>query len=104
MDVNSQKKIRQFNARGTRCVDGLQQLSWTPGSNVANTFLEKMNSLPRTRGEDDEVRDEETFELWRLSESQEQNRAERRVQNAQHSTVGTRDRTTTDQEDQGGAS
>ena len=64
----------------------------------------KEEHLARTRGEDDDVRDERQFERLRRPESKEQDRAERRVQDAQHSAVGTRDGTTADREDQGSTS
>ena len=51
----------------------------------------------RIRGKDDEVRDERQFQCMRRSESKEQDRAERRVQDAQHSVVGTRDDTTAEE-------
>ena len=56
----------------------------------------------RTRGEDDEVRDERQHKRIRRSVSKEQNRAARRVQGTQHSVVRARDKTAADQKDQGG--
>ena len=64
----------------------------------------KEEHLARPRGKDDEVRDERQFKRLRRPESKEQDRAERLVQNAQHSVVGTRDETTADKEDQGSTS
>ena len=49
-------------------------------------------------------RDERQHECLRRPESEEQDRAERLEQDAQHADVGTREETTADQEDPGGTS
>ena len=56
----------------------------------------KEKDTARTRGKD-EVRDERQFERLRRPESKEQDRAERRVQDAQYSVVGTRDDSTAEE-------
>ena len=81
-------------------MERLEQLGWEPAANVEYTLFEKRTILHQTQGEGDEVRDERQSERMRRLESKEQFRAERRVQGAQHSVVGTRDETTADSEDQ----
>ena len=85
-------------------VERLEQLGWEPVAkrNVHSSRKEKHPA--RTRGKDDEVRDERQFQCMRRSESKEQDRAERRLRDAQHSIFGTRDETSADKKDQRGTS
>ena len=84
--------------------DRPEQLGWEPLANVAYTSSGKEEHLQRTRGEDDEVQNERQYVCLRRPEAEEQDRAERLVQDAQHPVDGTRDETTAHQEDQGGTS
>ena len=85
-------------------LDCVQELAWEPAAKVALHSSRKEEHLARTRGESTAIRGDRKFELLRRSERKEQNRAQRLVQVAQHSSVGTRDATAADQEDQGDAS
>ena len=78
-------------------MEQLEQLGWEPVANVTLYYSRKEKHLARTRGKDDEVRDEQPFKRLRRPESKEQDRAERRVQDAQHSVVGTRDDATAEE-------
>ena len=85
-------------------MDRLEQLGWEPVAIVAYTLLEKKSILHELEEKMNEVRDERQYECLLRPGSEEQDRAERLVQDAQHSVVETRYETTADQEDQGGTS
>ena len=65
-------------------MDRLVQLGWEPTSERGVHTSGKEEYTARTRGEDDEVRDERQHKRMRRSESKEQNRAARRVQGTQY--------------------
>ena len=71
-----------------------EHLGWEPAANVAYTLLEKKSILHEL---DEKVTKSEMNDNPNVSK--EQDRVERRVQDAQHSVVGTRHETTADNED-----
>ena len=81
-------------------MERLEHLGWNQLRTWNTRFSKRRASCANSRTGDAKS---ETNDMHRL-ESKEQDRAERRVQGAQHSAVGTRDETTADKEDQGGTS